>query len=93
MRKSRKEDQIFKRRNINEDDMTSPVKEGTTLTAPQMCISDIVASMQSDYSERQYVGMQMARRMLSRERNPPIDIMISHGIVPICVSFLQKFEE
>lgn len=93
LRKSKKEDQIFKRRNINEDDITSPLKEVNGQSPMQMTVSEIVAAMQSNETERQYAGMQAARKMLSRERNPPIDIMISHGIVPICIDFLQKFDE
>lgn len=93
LRKSKKEDQIFKRRNINEDDITSPLKETNGQSPSAMTTGDIVAAMQCDDTDRQYVGMQAARKMLSRERNPPIDIMINHGIVPICVNFLQRYEE
>lgn len=93
LRKSRKEDQIFKRRNINEDDVTSPLKDVNGQSPVQMSVTEIVSAMQSDDSKCQYIGMQAARRMLSRERNPPIDVMITHGIVPICIRFLQKFEE
>ncbi|XP_005185058.1 importin subunit alpha [Musca domestica] len=92
LRKSKKEDQMFKRRNINEEDITSPLKESNGQSPVQMTVDEIVAAMQSTDPERQFAGMQAARKMLSRERNPPIDLMIGHGIVPICIRFLQNFE-
>ena len=35
---------------------------------------------------------QAARKMLSRERNPPIQMMIEHGIVPLLVTVLEKMD-
>ncbi|EDW03134.1 importin subunit alpha [Drosophila grimshawi] len=90
LRKSKKEDQMFKRRNINDDDLTSPLKELNGQSPVQLSVDEIVAAMNSEDAERQFVGMQQARKMLSRERNPPIDLMIGHGIVPICIRFLQN---
>lgn len=92
LRKAKKEDQMFKRRNINEDDITSPLKEVNGQSPKQMSVDEIVLAMNSSDPERQLQGVQCARKMLSRERNPPIDLMIGHGIVPICVRCLQKFD-
>lgn len=93
LRKSKKEDQMFKRRNINDDEVTSPLKEINGQSPAQMTVDEIVASMHSSDKDRQFAGMQAARKMLSRERNPPIDLMIGHGIVPICIRFLQKTDK
>lgn len=90
LRKSKKEDQMFKRRNINDEDLTSPLKELNGQSPVQLTVDEIVAAMNSEDQERQFLGMQQARKMLSRERNPPIDLMIGHGIVPICIRFLQN---
>ncbi|XP_017005768.1 importin subunit alpha [Drosophila takahashii] len=90
LRKSKKEDQMFKRRNINDEDLTSPLKELNGQSPVQLSVDEIVAAMNSEDQERQFLGMQSARKMLSRERNPPIDLMIGHGIVPICIRFLQN---
>ncbi|KAH8334235.1 importin subunit alpha [Drosophila kikkawai] len=90
LRKSKKEDQMFKRRNINDEDLTSPLKELNGQSPVQLSVDEIVAAMNSEDQERQFIGMQSARKMLSRERNPPIDLMIGHGIVPICIRFLQN---
>ena len=92
LRKSKKEDQLFKRRNINDDELTSPLKESNGQSPVQMTVDEIVLAMNSPDAERQFVGVQAARKMLSRERNPPIDLMIVHGIVPLCIRFLQNFD-
>lgn len=93
LRKSKKEDQLFKRRNINDEDIVSPLKESNSQSPVPMSIDEMVTAMNSQDVERQFSGMQSARKMLSRERNPPIDLMIGHGIVPICIHFLQNHEK
>ncbi|TDG39269.1 hypothetical protein AWZ03_014309 [Drosophila navojoa] len=85
LRKSKKDDQLFKRRNVTEEDVSTPSKE---LKGKSM--DEIVAAMNSEDPERQFAGMQQTRKMLSRERNPPIDVLINHGVVPICIRFLQN---
>ncbi|XP_055381989.1 importin subunit alpha [Condylostylus longicornis] len=92
LRKNKKDDQLFKRRNINEEEVTSPLKDHNGQSPVQMSIEEIVSAMNSNETERQYNGTQAARKMLSRERNPPIDLLIGHGIVPICVKFLKCFD-
>ena len=84
---------MFKRRNIDEEDLTSPLKENNGQSPKQMTVDEIVNAMNSNDADRQFQGVQGARKMLSRERNPPINLMIGHGIVPVCVRFLQKFEK
>lgn len=87
LRKSNKVKQLMKRRNINlndEDEM-----EQTKFINSQSP-DEIIAAMKSDNEDRQFLGMQLARKILSRELSPPIDVMIERGIVPICVRFLQE---
>lgn len=93
LRKSKKDDQLFKRRNIDDLDVTSPLKENNgqspTIT---LTLEEIVKGMHSTDPAKLFEATQAARKMLSRERNPPIDVMIGQGIVPICVRLLENFD-
>lgn len=85
LRKQKKDDQLLKRRNVNIE-VVEPLQEqnvGVTLSLPE-----IVDGILSDDPQVQLQTTQAARKMLSRERNPPIDIMIEAGIVPRLVKFL-----
>lgn len=93
LRKSKKDDQMLKRRNIDVEDVTSPVKEDQPQSPVTMSLDEIVEGMKSSDKRTAFVSTQSARKMLSRERNPPIDVMIGHGIVPLCVQFLDNFNE
>ncbi|KAH8301007.1 hypothetical protein KR044_010588 [Drosophila immigrans] len=90
LRKSKKEDQMFKRRNIDDEDVTSSLKEDDGQSPVQLSVDEIVSAMNSEDQERQFLGMQQARKMLNPDSNPPINLMIGLGIVPICIRFLQN---
>lgn len=49
--------------------------------------------MNSNDESIQLQATQAARKTLSRERNPPIDVMIGAGLVPRCIEFLAKFDK
>lgn len=93
LRKSKKEDQMNKRRNIDEEDVKSPLKEinGTSPT-PNMTLKEIWEGMQSSNGDKIFMATQAARKMLSRERNPPITIMVEKGLVPMCTAFLDNYD-
>lgn len=98
LRKSKKDDQMLKRRNIesNEIDPTSPLKEQNQqdpLSQPTMTLDEILIGMASNNLTVVFQATQAARKMLSRERNPPIDVMVSLGIVPLCTKFLDCFDK
>lgn len=90
LRKSKKEDQMLKRRNIDIN-ATSPLKENNAQTSPGpiMTLEEIITGMHSSDETLIFQATQNARKMLSQERNPPIEQLISHGIVPLCVRFLD----
>lgn len=54
---------------------------------------EIVIGMDSSNIDINFEAVQATRKMLSRERQPPIDLMISHGIVPKLVQFLEYSEK
>ena len=53
-----------------------------------MSIPEIVAAIQSDDPQLQFQATQMTRKLLSREKQPPIDAVLSADIVPRLVEFL-----
>lgn len=94
LRKNKKDDQMLKRRNIDAEDPTSPLKElNAQSPTSNMSLEDIFMGMQSHDRNIVFMATQAARKMLSRERNPPIDVMVAHGIVPICTKFLEDFDK
>lgn len=94
LRKNKKEDQLFKRRNITSDEpaVTSPLQESNAQSPVALKFEEIIAYINSGNSQKEFAAIQTARKMLSREKNPPIDKMIGLGLVPICVKFLECFD-
>ena len=89
LRKNKKDDMLSKRRNVGpgDDEPLSPLQENKQPT-PQLSIEEIQNGIQSTDPHRQLQATQSARKILSRERNPPIDVMINLGILPRLVEFL-----
>lgn len=97
LRKARKDDQLLKRRNISAigDEATSPLEEKSSTSAVgtspvKMTPEEVIMGMMSADETTQFIATQACRKVLSRERNPPIDRMIRLGVVPRCVEFLSR---
>ena len=91
MRKQKKEDLLSKRRNICVDDDSdgpvSPLQDQSNRPA-QLSMEEIQSGIFSTDYQVAFKATQAARKILSRERNPPIDTLIEAGIVPQLVTFL-----
>ena len=59
---------------------------------PIMSLAEIIDGVQSDQVDIQFMAAQSCRRVLSRERKPPIDEVISAGLLPRLVEFLSRFD-
>jgi len=62
----------------------------TEQQAPLLSLPEIVAGVRSSNSDSQFAATQSCRRMLSRERKPPIDSVVDAGILPTLVEFLSR---
>ena len=91
LRKAKKDDQLLKRRNITIDDNSLNTSAEQALNmVPNMSLEEIINTIGSADPNAQLQATQATRKMLSRERNPPINSIISAGIVHPLVGFLGR---
>jgi len=92
LRKNKKDDMLSKRRNVcTDDEPLSPLQENK-LPSTVLAIEEIQNGILCADPIKQFQATQSARKMLSRERNPPIDVFINLGILPRLVEFLSRSE-
>lgn len=85
LRKAKRDEQLQKRRllpNADEDEKDNKFQDAS--------LHSIVENAANDDPTTQLAAVQAARKLLSRDRNPPIDDLIQSGILPILVSCLQN---
>ncbi|CAH8657375.1 unnamed protein product [Heterobilharzia americana] len=85
LRKSKKEEQLQKRRNITltELDETSPLREIQVQTPERINYDKLIREMQSSDEGIRFKAVQLCRKTLSKAKNPPIEELYKRGAVDI----------
>ena len=60
-----------------------------TLQGPALTLVEIIAGVNGTDAQLRMQCTQAARKLLSKERNPPIDDIIQAGVIPKLVEFLS----
>ncbi|ETN64894.1 importin alpha-7 subunit [Anopheles darlingi] len=95
LRKQKREQQLIKRRNVNVSD---ELLDQDAILSDEIQTSEshpliqpaVIEALYSDNVEDQLAATQKFRRLLSKEPNPPIDMVIKQNIVPRLVQFLAN---
>ncbi|XP_063127993.1 importin subunit alpha-8 [Rattus norvegicus] len=87
LRKSRKDEQALKRRNIGL--FSSDVVSQALVKEANLTLDDIIKGVNSSDTIMCLLATQAAREMLSQENNPPLDVIIEAGLIPKLVDFLK----
>ncbi|RMX56475.1 hypothetical protein pdam_00014930 [Pocillopora damicornis] len=85
LRKAKRDDCVQKKRNVPQDivDDKEDHLQGKSLQS-------IVVNASSQDPKEQLGAVQAARKLLSKDRNPPIDELIESGILPVLVKCLER---
>lgn len=87
LRKNKREETLQKRRNVPESVSLEDDEVNKPVNLPQL-----VCNAASDDPVLQLESVQAARKLLSSDRNPPIDDLIKSGILPILVRCLECYD-
>lgn len=89
LRKNKREETLQKRRNVPVMDSTDEDDIEKSLSSTNL-VQLVEQAGADDNPPLQLMAVQSARKLLSSDRNPPIDPLIASGILPILVRCLGK---
>ncbi|XP_030648457.1 importin subunit alpha-8 [Chanos chanos] len=96
LRKAQRVESIMKKRNISthsDEELLSPEFTTDNQQVISATIQEVIANVNSDCPERQTKGCQTARKLLSRERNPPLKEIVEAGLLARFVEFLGRNDD
>ncbi|ESO84965.1 hypothetical protein LOTGIDRAFT_221684 [Lottia gigantea] len=88
LRKARKDDQLLKRRNCVIEDEPQALQDSNKPNV-SMPVTEIISCINGTDLQQQFNATQAVRKLLSKERNPPINDIIEAGLVPRLKEFLS----
>lgn len=96
LRKTKKEDTVLKKRNIRlegDEQIETIGDQDQESSQRQFSINEILICSQSDDPATKLNAVQSARKLLSSDKNPPIDQFIEANMLPILVQCLSQDEQ
>uniref|UniRef100_V9KI83 Importin subunit alpha n=1 Tax=Callorhinchus milii TaxID=7868 RepID=V9KI83_CALMI len=92
LRKNKRDEHLLKKRNVPQEEGFDDSDIDGDYRVQSITLSGIVQGASSDNPMIQLSAVQAARKLLSSDRNPPIDDLINSGILPILVQCLERDE-
>lgn len=86
LRKNKREETILKRRNVPAQDCTDEDDLLSTINLKKL----VESAANSADAEKQLAAVTAARKLLSSDKNPPIDDLIDSNILPVLVACLER---
>ncbi|MGH0161305.1 UNVERIFIED_CONTAM: hypothetical protein FKN15_049085 [Acipenser sinensis] len=87
---NKRDEHLLKRRNVPNEDICEDSDVDGDFRVQNTSLEAIVQNATSDNQGVQLSAVQAARKLLSSDRNPPIDDLIKSGILPILVHCLDR---
>ncbi|XP_004691721.2 PREDICTED: importin subunit alpha-8 [Condylura cristata] len=89
LRKAKKDEQALKRRNITHV-CTDKASSGQLFEEVNLTLLEIIKGVNTSDPDLCFQATQAARKMLSREKNPPLKLIVEAGLIPRLVEFLKS---
>ncbi|XP_053561530.1 LOW QUALITY PROTEIN: importin subunit alpha-4 [Bombina bombina] len=90
LRKNKRDEHLLKKRNVPQEESLEDSDIDADFKSQNVTLEAILQNATSDNPSTQLSAVQAARKLLSSDRNPPIDDLIKSGILPILVKCLES---